>query len=269
VLTADTVFRHESLEIQDVRCRHAPGRGQVEFHDGRPALVLVRRGCFSRRADGAEATLDPTLAYCINAGVEHRYDHAQTDGDDCTAIFFDEQLIGSIWGGEPRLPSMTVPTPPRLDFEHRALFAEAQAAADPSDVAERAIDLTAALLDQVDKPRVASGRPATARARKALVDDVREALSIAPERSLVGLSRLLAVSPHHLSRVFRAGTGHTIAAHRKRLRARAALERLANGERDLARLAADTGFADQSHLSRVLRDETGRTPSALRAVLAA
>jgi len=52
------------------------------------------------------------------------------------------------------------------------------------------------------------------------------------------------------------------------LRARAALERVAGGERDLARLAADVGFADQSHLARVVRRETGRPPSALRALLA-
>jgi AraC-like DNA-binding protein len=37
---------------------------------------------------------------------------------------------------------------------------------------------------------------------------------------------------------------------------------------NLARLAADLGFADQSHLCRVVREETGRTPSALRDVLA-
>jgi AraC-like DNA-binding protein len=77
----------------------------------------------------------------------------------------------------------------------------------------------------------------------------------------------LAVSPHHLSRTFRSITGQTISHHRVRLRARAALERLAGGERDLAWLAADLGFADQSHLCRVLRNETGRAPSALRRML--
>jgi AraC-like DNA-binding protein len=63
-------------------------------------------------------------------------------------------------------------------------------------------------------------------------------------------------------------TGHTISRHRVRLRARGAMERLAAGEHDLARLAADLGFADQSHLCRVIRTETGRTPSALRQVVA-
>jgi AraC-like DNA-binding protein len=52
-----------------------------------------------------------------------------------------------------------------------------------------------------------------------------------------------------------------------RLRARAAVDRLAGGERELARLAAELGFADQAHLTRVVRAETGKTPSALRAAL--
>jgi AraC-like DNA-binding protein len=52
-----------------------------------------------------------------------------------------------------------------------------------------------------------------------------------------------------------------------RLRVRAALERLAGGERQLARLAADLGFADQAHLTRAVRAETGATPSALRGAL--
>jgi AraC-like DNA-binding protein len=96
---------------------------------------------------------------------------------------------------------------------------------------------------------------------------VREALADDPGRSLADMAGLLAVSPHHLSRVFRATAGHTISRQRIALRARAAMERLADGERDLGRLAADLGFADQGHMCRVLRRETGATPSALRAAL--
>jgi AraC-like DNA-binding protein len=45
------------------------------------------------------------------------------------------------------------------------------------------------------------------------------------------------------------------------------MERLASGERNLARLASDVGFVDQSHLCRAVRAEMGRAPSALRSVL--
>jgi AraC-like DNA-binding protein len=176
--------------------------------------------------------------------------------------------VASLWGGEPALPQGTLRTSPRIDLEHRLLLAASRRGADPHAVVERAIGLAAGLLAQADAGRVTAGRPATARDRRALADGAREALAAVPERSLPELARVLAVSPHHLSRVFRALTGETIARHRMRLRARGALERLAGGERDLARLAADLGFADQSHLHRVLRSETGSTPAALRAALA-
>jgi AraC-like DNA-binding protein len=57
-----------------------------------------------------------------------------------------------------------------------------------------------------------------------------------------------------------AFTRQTIARHRMRPRVRVALERLAGGERDLARLAAETGYSEQSYLSRVFRAETGALP---------
>jgi AraC-like DNA-binding protein len=135
-------------------------------------------------------------------------------------------------------------------------------------LAERALELTARALETRDPARVASGRPTTARARRALADGAREALAADPRRSLPDLARLLATSPHHLSRIFRAHTGASIARHRMRLRTRAALERLAGGDADLARIAAELGFADQPHMTRVVRAETGTTPGALRAALA-
>jgi AraC-like DNA-binding protein len=60
----------------------------------------------------------------------------------------------------------------------------------------------------------------------------------------------------------------TLSRYRIRLRASAALERLAAGQRSLATLAADLGFADQAHLTRTLRAETGLPPGRLRALLA-
>ena len=41
-----------------------------------------------------------------------------------------------------------------------------------------------------------------------------------------------------------------------------------DGDADLAVLAADLGFADQAHLTRAARAETGHTPARLRALLA-
>jgi AraC-like DNA-binding protein len=269
MLHRSELFARDGLRIQDVRCGHGAGRGEPEVNSHGHGLVFVRRGCFVRSAQGDEILLDPTLAYALAPGWEQRYDHPHGEGDDCTALLFEPALLAGMCGGAPDLPTGPLPTSPALDLEHRHVLALARRGEDPHELFERALTLGAALLTQTDQQRVQSGRPATARLRRRLVDSVREALVVRPDTSLPELAAQLAVSPHHLSRVFRTATGETIAAHRIRLRARSVLERLADGERNLSRLATDVGFTDQGYMCRVLRRETGRTPSALRALLAA
>jgi AraC-like DNA-binding protein len=266
VLSARLLLDHGGVTLTDVVCRLPPGPGHAH-EAGHHAIVFVRRGCFVRTADAASDVLDPTRAYCITPGQEQRYDHPHAGGDDCTSVRLDPGLVAASWGGDPALPPGPVPSSPRIDLEHRLLLAAAHRGEPVDALHERALSLLAATLGQVDPARVSSGRPATARARRALVDGAREALAADPDRSLADLADALDVSATHLSRLFRAATGHTIARHRMRLRARAALDRLAEGEHELARLAADLGFADQSHLCRVIRSETGQTPSGLRRVL--
>jgi AraC-like DNA-binding protein len=226
--------------------------------------VFVRRGCFIRSADGHETLLDPTVAFCSNPGEELRYDHPHLHGDDCTAMGLEPALVASLWGGRPSLPAGALPSSPQIDLEHRLLLSAARSHAEPAELTERSIALAARALESVDPRPVQSGRPSTVGARRALVDGAREALAADPGISLALLARQLAVSPHHLSRVFRSQTGHTLSRHRMRLRARQALERMARGRHDLARLASDLGFADQSHFCRVIRSETGYAPGALR-----
>ena len=54
-----------------------------------------------------------------------------------------------------------------------------------------------------------------------------------------------------------------------RLRLALAAERVVDGERDLARLASDLGFASHSHLSARFRALFGTTPSELRTIVTA
>lgn len=267
MLSARQLLSRQGVEVVDVHCTQGRGRGDPGEQAASRGVVFVRRGCFVRRGQGRQAILDPTAAYCTNPGEEQRFDHPHTEGDDCTLIALEEQVVASLWG-DPMLPSEALVVTPELDLAHRGLLAGARRGDDEDQLVEQAIALVVAAVDQIDDRRSIAGRPATLRARKALVDGAREALAADNgRRSVVELATMLGVSPHHLSRLFRSATGTTIARHRMRLRARAALERLAEGERDLAQLAADTGFADQSHLCRVMRSETGLTPSVLRQAL--
>jgi AraC-like DNA-binding protein len=268
VLTARPLLHRDGVALADVACSHGAGRGEDDERRTEHGIVFVRRGCFVRSVDGNACVLDPTLAYGANPGQVERIDHPHPGGDDCTYLGLAPGLAASLWGGDPQLPARALPTTPAIDLEHRLLLAAAGRGADRHELVERSLALAALTLERDDAARVASGRPATQRGRRLLVDDAREALVADPDRSLPELARTLSTSPHHLSRIFRALTGHTISRHRMRLRVRAALERMAGGERDLARLAADVGFADQAHLTRVIRSETGTTPSALRHALA-
>jgi AraC-like DNA-binding protein len=268
VLRAHTLLHEDGLNIADVACRHEHGRGREVEVAAEHRIVFVRRGCFVRAVGGSARLLDPTLAFCTNPGTEQRYDHPHTSGDDCTSFRLAPALLAGLWGGDPDLPAgRPLPVTPELDLAHRTLLAAARRGAPSDSVLEGALELIVGLLAHVDEGRVGSGRPASARQRRALADEARQALAADPGCSQRDLAERLAVSPHHLSRLFRAETGTTLSRHRRRLRVRAALERLHGGERDLARVAAEAGFADQSHLCRAVRSETGCTPAALRAAI--
>jgi len=267
MLETQTVFAHEGLTIAAVACRHEAGAGAAERHEGQHAIVFVRRGCFVRSVSGREAVIDPTVAYCINPGDEHRYDHPQAHGDDCTVFSIGGSLVEELADGSGRLPSVPRATPAAVDLEHRVLLARAARGACEHELFERALGLVAAQLAHPREVSAGSSVAATA-ARRRLAAAAREALATDPDWTLTSLASEVAVSPYHLSRSFRSATGHTLARHRVRLRVRRALHALAGGERDLARLAPELGFTDQSYMCRVIRAETGSTPRALRRALA-
>jgi AraC family transcriptional regulator len=76
------------------------------------------------------------------------------------------------------------------------------------------------------------------------------------------------VHPVHLSRVFRKFHGTGIGEYVRRLRIRMACRRMLEEEAELAEVALEAGFADQSHFTREFRRVTGSSPSAFRRLLA-
>ena len=72
-----------------------------------------------------------------------------------------------------------------------------------------------------------------------------------------------------VSRGFQAAYGIAPAAFRVECRARSAWLRLTTGSEGLSRIAAETGFADQAHMTRSVRRVTGAPPGAWRRDLGA
>ena len=96
----------------------------------------------------------------------------------------------------------------------------------------------------------------------ALVRDLLHA-RMAEDVGLDELSAAAGVDRFRLNRAFRAAFGLSPHAYLVRLRLRAARRRLADGEAP-ALVAAEVGFADQSHLGRWFRRAYGLTPAAYR-----
>lgn len=82
--------------------------------------------------------------------------------------------------------------------------------------------------------------------------------------SLDEIAAELDVSPVRLARAFRRTYGESPGEYLRRERIRAACERLAEPHLSLAAIAAELGFSDQSHFTRVFRKQVGITPGAWR-----
>jgi AraC family transcriptional regulator len=82
--------------------------------------------------------------------------------------------------------------------------------------------------------------------------------------TLTGVAREAGVHPVHLSRTFHRLTGTTFRAHLSRLRVRRSCEELTSRGKRIADVAAECGFADQSHFDRVFGRFAGLSPSAYR-----
>ena len=107
------------------------------------------------------------------------------------------------------------------------------------------------------------------RVRGALGKDVLERLKdyatahLDQSLDVTTLAKMAGRSPFHFSRVFARSVGMTPHRYIVRLRLRRAIELVREGRSSLAEIAALTGFADQSHLSRWVRRVHGVSLSQL------
>ncbi|MEW2295799.1 AraC family transcriptional regulator [Streptomyces sp. NPDC006743] len=256
----------DDVHLADVRC----GSTTRGWSPLRPApvfgLVLVRDGVLRGRSDGVEHVLDAAGVFVERLGSEQQFAHP-LGPDTFTEIVLSEPRVADLLGGDPTVPEGLVMVTPELALAHRLLLSRARRDADGFELAERTAVFAAAVFARLAPDRVASGRPASAAARRRLAHDARAVLAARPTVGLEALSRIVGASPHHLSRVFTAVTGSTLSAHRDRLRLARILDRLEEGERDLAGLARELGYTDQSHMTRAVRRAVGMPPGRLRTLL--
>lgn len=134
--------------------------------------------------------------------------------------------------------------------------------ADVDDLLLRAAhDLADAL---AEAERVVAHAPSLPPLRIHWVDDLKNAILADPHLSISEWARGRHVSREGAARAFRAAYAVSPARFRLELRARRAWARIVSGDDRLSLIALETGFADQSHMTRAVGWLTGRSPSAWR-----
>jgi AraC-like DNA-binding protein len=95
-------------------------------------------------------------------------------------------------------------------------------------------------------------------------DALAAALMLNPSLRLSRWGQTNGIAPWDVSRGFALVFGISPEAFRARMRARHALNSIKNTDAPLARIAAELGFSDQSHMTRSVKQLTGIGPQAWR-----
>jgi AraC family transcriptional regulator len=92
-------------------------------------------------------------------------------------------------------------------------------------------------------------------------DSFRESIRIRDLAAAAG------IHPVHVARLFRRYAGVTPGEYLQHLRVQEACRLMQEPERSLSEIASESGFADQSHMNRILRRFVRCSPGTLRALL--
>ena len=253
--------RSRSVALQEVRCSEASRAAGEEEEEPAFSVAVPMAGVYVHQRGRRSLVGAPGMALLMNRGDLHRTAHPAGRGDrSIELVLSDEAAEPFTRASTDAFPCRAVVVPPDTDLEIRLLARTAERRdLTGLELDERVHALLARLLGSAPPHTLSAGQRAT-------VDAAVEYLAwhFADDADLLAVAAIVGGSPHHLSRLFRAGTGITLSGYRTELRVRAALERLAQGARDLSSVACDVGFFDHAHMTRTFRRLLGVTPTQVR-----
>jgi len=213
-------------------------------------------GSLLRAGPGGVALLDPDT---VHTG------HAATPDGWAYRVLYPQVSVVTDVAAEPGWPHGTPRFPQTVVYDHRSaeLLRSAHRAAEHGDQLASSTLLTTALAGLLRAHAAAVPISSSARADRApaAVRDVRDLLEVrlADPPRLAELADLTGLSQFALLRAFRGATGLPPHAYLNQLRVRRARLLLDDGL-PAAEVAAQTGFADQAHLTRHFKRVVGVPP---------
>jgi AraC-like DNA-binding protein len=253
------------VRVYDVVCTTPRSGYGVLMLNSVTQIGLPRRGVFVMERRGEPVVIDTNTALVLGPDDEYRVRHPTGEGDEGIVVVLAPHLVEEVIGGAGGRHGGLRPR------DHLAISLVTRALRDRDPDQLEAEDATFLLLASLSRTFAGpTGQNHLGLAQRKRVEHARALLASSPTTrwDLGSLGRALLCSPFHLSRQFHAATGETISRYVLRLRLGIAVERLADGERDIASLAVDTGFTHHSHFSARFRSVFGITPTQARDMLA-
>jgi AraC family transcriptional regulator len=246
-------LRTDDVLLSELR---QPGSREVPRHEHELAYVtVVLHGEYLEGDRGRLDELQPLTAVFNPAGTAH-----STVIGPAGASFFTIELR------EASLRHLGIKLPRRTTFDRGAgamlwpglrLYSAFKAGTSDSLGLEAHIFEMLGAIAEFDAPEQTAPRW-FGRVKEHLHQGFREPLRMRD------LAREAGVHPVHLARVFRKIEHRTPGEYQQRLQVRAACDLLRHPDWPLAAIAAECGFADQSHFTRVFRQMAGTTPARFR-----
>ncbi len=269
-------FRTAIVEFTRWRCVRQDPR--FERERSRHSIVFLHGGSFRVHSSQNMGLLDCTRAAFFNSNTPFRTTHPFGGGDRGSELAIRPDVLAEIVARtDPSAADRedapfsigSGPCDPRAFLQHRTLAGRIlRDRGDALAAEEVALSLVHRLVAGAFREATGRGTPPlrpTARDRAA-VEEIRSYFCAYPGRRhrLDDLAAKFDISPFRLCRAFPALSGSTLHRNLVSVRLRTAVDRLADGCRDIADLALELGFSGHSHFSSSFQKAFGTTPESVR-----
>lgn len=237
-----------------------------------PVVLLVLRGQGRRwyREGGKILDLDTTPGGVEVLGSDYHREWGRWEGTPglTVGLHLTPQVVSRLI---PSIPDFSVATTheffdQKIQWLMRELLAEAQRGAPGGGLYVESLScaLLAYIAEAYGKGK-ACNQPVGALSainRHRIIDYIEAHLG--EEMSITGLAKEVGLSPDHFARCFAASFGQPPHRYVRQRRIELARRMLTLSSRSIAEISSELGFSDQSHFTRVYRQQTGMTPSQTR-----
>lgn len=255
------LFASDSLRIVDrVQVGSKTGWGPTRG-GGEPAIVFLRSGLFECRTPVDNVLTESTHVKFYDAAHEYSFRRLQDGGEYYTLFCPGEAFMDEAFSGA----GFQVACAGDIHYRHLKLYRALRCGApDELEVTEAAAELLTDVARAFGACREEINPPSPAVRRRLQAAQAYVAADPARDHRLSDVARIAGCSEFHFARLFRAETGQSLRAYRKRLRLRLALKLISGGHDDLSAVALEAGFNTHSHMTASFQEAMGRTPSAAR-----